>query len=144
MAGLETINKVHGWPWKLAAWSVKRIGKPFSWGETDCAILCLEAFDVMTGAHQAELYRARYRSLREAVKFQRDEVSLPDWLRSMGCFTVDRSELGDFIVVERDGFQCGHVCFGSKSLSTWIDAGVNACQTEDVLTFPSARILRVP
>lgn len=107
------------WDVRLARWATLRTGERFRWGQTDCVLLCLEAFDVMTGSDKADAHRGRWRSRAGALRYQREnDTDLLRGLRAFGCVDVEVGfqQRGDFIIVERSPIPHGLVCFGEKSL----------------------------
>lgn len=139
-----------GWVILLAQWAEQRYRQPFAWGRTDCAMLALEAFDLMTGGALVEKHRGRYSTSAQALRYQRRETDLPAELQRAGCFRVRDGEAvvalhGDILIAERDGFLCGHVCLGKFALSASIEQGAVAlCHVADLLARPDAFVLRVP
>lgn len=109
------------WDTRLARWATLRNLEPFVWGQTDCAMLCLEAFDVMTGLALAEEHRGRYHSQSSALRYQRQHgIDVDVALYRAGCVQVvpGLQQRGDFVIVEREPFPHGHVSFGVKALSS--------------------------
>jgi hypothetical protein len=139
--------KRRDWQPRLSAWARARIGAPFQWGLSDCAILCAEAVDAMTGSTHARSLRGAWGSQAQALRFQRRTGSLVRGLLLSGCFplkpVVDWMP-GDIIVAERDGFIAGHVCLGDLSLSSLPGLGVCLCETRLLRVYPGSRALRLP
>ena len=135
------------WDTALIAWAEKLRGSPFEWGVTDCAILCAEAFDLMTDAEFAERYRGRYTNESEARRFQqRHGIDLRMGLEAAGCTPVERNyqQRGDFLLESAGGFVCGHICLGAYALSAAPESGVNLLPVRELLTRPGCGILRAP
>lgn len=116
------------WDTRLARWATRRNGEPFRWGQTDCAMLCFEAFDAMTGQALAAAHRGKYDSAAGAIRYQiENSVNVGIVLARAGCVEVvpGFQQRGDFIVVDREPFPHGHVCFGAKALSASIGGAVS-------------------
>ena len=126
----------------LRAWALARVGTPFAWGATDCALLACEAVDVQTPALRlAERYRGRYASLLGALRFQiRAGVDLASVLAAAGLQEIPpgRAAAGDILIVPDGAFACGHVVFGVRSLSVWPEGRVGWCWTADLVEQPGA------
>ena len=139
------MRRVDRWDTALFQWASARIGQPFKWGETDCAMLALEAHDVVTGDALAPLYRGRWTSEREARRFMRQhDIDLLRRLRAAGSVDVviNFQQRGDLILAPQDGWMCGHVCLGARALSSCPDLGVNLIPTAAVLALPDVHVLR--
>lgn len=139
-----TAFKRRGWELRLALWAQQRMGQPFAWGRIDCAILCFEAFDEMTGLALAAEYRGRYSTEAQARRFQRRRANLLSVLERAGCLRARNLIPGDIIVAPRDGFLCGHVSLGRLALSAWPGTGVMLCESAEVAALPNTAVLRVP
>lgn len=123
----------------LRAWALARVGTPFAWGVTDCALLACEAVDVQTSGRLAERYRGRYGSLLGALRFQlRGGLDLATVLTASGLQAIPagRAEPGDILIVPDGAFACGHVCFGVRSLGVWPEGRVGWCWTADLVGLP--------
>lgn len=133
------------WESTLVLWAQSRVGQPFAWGRVDCAILCFEAFDRMTGLALAAEYRGRYSTEAQARRFQRRRTDLFRVLKAAGCFEAKPPALvGDILVAAKDGFLCGHVCLGRLAISAEPWSGVGLCESAEAAAVPDAVILRIP
>ena len=143
------------WDVALIAWAEHLRGSPFEWGVTDCAILCLEAFDIMSGrwgqpdgcGGLAEQYRGRYADERAARRFQvLHDVDLRKKLVAAGCTPVapNFQQCGDFLLESAGGFVCGHVCLGLHALSATPESGVQMLPVRELIARPWCEILRAP
>lgn len=115
------------WEGRLSRWATQANGLPFKWGHTDCVMLCLEAYDALAGTGLAEIYRGKWHSRSSALRFQRSfDFRLARVLPELGCVPVKAGyqQRGDFIIVEREPFPHGHVCFGEKAISSAIKGAV--------------------
>lgn len=133
------------WDVKLLEWAAGLEGKPFVWGETDCALLALEAHDLVTGSALAEAYRGRWDSEFAARRFiVEHSTDIERRLLAAGCDVVAPGYLqrGDFILVAESGWICAHVCMGAWTLSSRPDVGVVQFDCAAVLRCAGARILR--
>lgn len=119
------------------------MGLPFAWGETDCAVLCLEAFDALTGRRLADVYRGRWNSRPTAIRFARDH-DLVQVLDVAGCRRIDSGfqQRGDLLLVPAHPFVEGHVCLGRNALSSWVGQAVDIGRSRDVLALRGAIVLR--
>ena len=144
--GTMTIRP-RNWDVKLIAWAENLRGSPFEWGVTDCAILCCEAYDIMTGGQLAKQYRGRYANETEAWKFQTQHgIHLKKGLLAAGCTPVTSNfqQCGDFLLESAGGFMCGHVCLGVQALSARPGEGVNLLPVRELIARPGCEILRAP
>lgn len=117
--------RVSDWSPRLAAWAEGRFGASFAWGETDCAMLCFEALDVLCGTAVAPQYRGRWHSVATARRFARRVITLPAALYEAGLTEVQgRPQRGDLLTIEADGWHCGYVVLGGAVLSSWVHCGV--------------------
>lgn len=138
--------RIAGWEAELTCWATRTIGRPFVWGESDCAILCAEAFDVMTGQDHSRELRGAYFSRIGALRYQSRVRSLWSGLLGAGCkplaspFLIAR---GDFLLGWERGFCCGHVCLGEWSLTAGPEDGVCVCDTDELRVLPHMRALRL-
>lgn len=134
------------WDVRLATWATRRNGELFAWGQTDCAMLCFEAYDAMTGRDLAGAHRGRWRNRFGAIRFQvKHRTDVVVTLLAAGCVDVrpGYQQRGDFVIVERAPFPHGHVCFGGKAISSspghlvsWVRMNFGVPQ--------GMRVLRVP
>jgi len=60
------------WEAALGAFLAACEGRPYAWGEHDCALFAAGAVQAMTGADPAAAFRGRYRSKRGAAKALRE------------------------------------------------------------------------
>ena len=138
--------KTPGWEERLAAWAEARVGSPFKWGRTDCALLAAEAFDVMAGGSDLLFaYAGRWDSARSALRFQRKfALDLRAVLVQSGCKEVDvrLARNGDIVTAPRMGFQCGHVVVGARAVSAWLGRDVH-WSSPGLLRIPGAVALRM-
>jgi len=122
---------------RLTEWARQRQGKPFVWGQTDCAILCFEAADIVNGTRLADRHRDRYHSAKRAWRYmRRNDVSLSKELARAGLGQPGGNVLvpGDILIHPRpDHFEGGYVVFGKLCLSSEPGLGVIAVNTGFVL-----------
>ena len=140
-------TRARNWDVGLIAWAERLRGLPFEWGATDCAILCCEAFDLMTCAQLAERYRGQYANLHGARRYQMQHgITLKTVLEAAGCTPVRPhfQQRGDFLLETAGGFACGHVCLGELALSATPEAGVAFAPVRELLARPGCEILRAP
>lgn len=137
-------HRVADWSPRLASWAEKRFGAPFVWGQTDCAMVCLEAIDVMCGTQAAPQYRGRWHSAASARRFARRASDLPQILADVGLMTAAHPpRRGDLLTLPGGGWQCGYVCFGDLLLSVRLDIGVALTRTAMALHEPGWKTWRV-
>lgn len=137
--------RLRDWEARLTAWVAARAGAPFVWGQTDCALIAMEAFDALTGRALAAAYRGLWPSLRAARAYA-PGFDLVQTLVRQGCATLSPSaglRIGDFLMVKRRAWWCAHVCCGALTLSAWPRLGVAWGETRAVLAIDPA-VVRVP
>lgn len=133
------------WRERLAQWSAERVGAPFQWGDTDCALIVAEAVDTITGGRFALVYRNRYKSRGQAVGFQRrNQIDLARGLERAGVFRWQGDpQPGDIITYPHPPFVLGHVCLGPLVMSAREDIGVCYGRTSDAMKQPGATVWRI-
>ena len=139
--------RVRNWDTALIAWAEGAVGAPFVWGETDCAMLCFCAYDILTGAALAAQYEGMWSSEATAKRFiLAHKLDLQGALERAGCRPVQRNfqQRGDLILVRGAGWMSGHVCLGENSLSSRTESGVGWVRTAELLAAKSCLILRAP
>ena len=121
---------------RLVRWADGRVGAPFVWGETDCAMLAFEAVDALSGGVElVTRYRGCWSSEREARRFQvREKTDTVRMLLEAGCVPVPKGfhQRGDVLLTPKNGFQCAHVCFGALCLSSCPADGTSWCLTSEL------------
>lgn len=135
--------RLRDWDRRLTAWAAGRLQAPFRWGQTDCTLLVLEAFDALTGRDVAAGYRGAWANARQAVRYAR-HTSLVWFLEAQGCRRVDAGfrQRGDFLLRPGRVFVEGHVCLGERVLSSWVAQGVGMGNTRDLVALPGLVVLR--
>ena len=135
------------WRVRLLLWSRQRLGCAFEWGRSDCAIVCAEAYDAITGGRLAAQYAGRYRTARGAARFQRRHgVTLREGLEKAGVFRWQGVPvMGDLILHPHpDGpWVVGHVVLGPFCLTAAEAPGVYLGRTEDAIAQPGAGVWRI-
>lgn len=133
---------------RLASWASALAGNAFIWGETDCAMLCFEAADVVsTGRSIASEYRGRWSSRRSALRFQAVHGDLEAALARGGVFRWNGSPLpGDLVLHQHPTlpFVCGHVVLGEAVLTSNETDGVYLARLSDTIGQPGAFVMRIP
>lgn len=122
-----TAGRRPDWEVRLARWATLRNGEPFVWGRTDCAMLCFEALEAITGADVCSRYLGQWHSRSSALRYQqRQGTTVTRELLGLGCseITPGYQQRGDFVIIERAPFPHAHVCFGEKALSSTIKGTV--------------------
>lgn len=131
---------------RLAEWARSRLGDEFRWGETDCAILCLEAVDVMAGTTLAVRHRGRYRTAAQSLRYQRKVgMDLAGQIAGVAFAAHGTPRIGDILThahPERP-WQVGHVCFGVLALTAHEAGGVDWVPTHSIFSMPNARTWRI-
>lgn len=138
--------RIEHWEAALTEWARNRCGAPFEWGQTDCAMLCFEAFDALTGEALAARYRGRYASERSALRFMAEHgIDLRWVLIEAGCLPVAKGfqQRGDFMLVPIGAFVGGHVCLGDRVISAPPGGRVGYGWLGQLLRYPSLEILRI-
>lgn len=62
------MNRKQDWPLRLVQFLKAAERRPFSWGETDCALLCADWVLEATGQDPAEVFRGEYSNQVEAFR----------------------------------------------------------------------------
>lgn len=137
-----------GWQAMLDDWCKRRHGEAFEWGRMDCALLCAEAVDVITGTQLAAAFRGRWATQRSAINYQRRlRTDLVVELNKAGAFRWQGQPLlGDIIVHPYQGFPgmfSGYVCFGLAAMSANPEQGVYLCETTAAMAQPGAFVMRI-
>jgi hypothetical protein len=139
------------WDVRLAEWATSRLGLPFVWGTTDCALLALEAWDILTGADEgarlADQYRGRWTNEFGAIKQVADAgESIASGLLERGAQRVlpGFQQRGDVICVTGERHVSAHVCYGELALSAAPETGVAWFRVDLLLREPDVVILRAP
>lgn len=128
-------------------WAVGAMGRPFAWGETDCALICFEAFDAITGLSLAAQHRGQWSDEESARRFQTERATdLQRTLMTAGCVEVRPGfqQRGDFILHDAAPFVAGVVCLGRHCTGVARDEPVRQWRTAAALAAAGARILRAP
>lgn len=60
------MNRLPNWESKLAAWQRVAVGRPFSWGESDCCLTVCDGLLAITGIDPAASFRGNYKTKRGA------------------------------------------------------------------------------
>lgn len=102
-------------------------GKPFTWGETDCAMLALRAIDAFRGTFDAGRFAGLWHD--EASALAHFQIELPSMvLEAIGCQSIDPhlSAIGDVLLIPGPVFpECAHVVLGRLMLSSSPEEGVH-------------------
>lgn len=110
----------------LIAWARGMVGRPFSWGAIDCAMLALSAIDVMRGTRHADRYRGTWVSQDQAL--QHFAIETPSAvLAGMGAVDIPaaRATVGDVVTVPADIWpEQMAVILGSRALCADVTRGV--------------------
>jgi len=126
-------------------WAREVIGKPFVWGETDCAMVALEGLSRLTGEDYAGRYRGMWDSREAALTHY--ETELPsDALKSFGAEQVlgTFAVLGDVVTVPADPWpEQMHFVLGAKSLCSDESSGVRLIPTRVLTAIDGAAVWRV-
>lgn len=129
----------------VIGWARNILGRPFAWGETDCALIALQAIECFTGRDCVADYRGRWTSEAEALAHFRTELP-SQVLASMGAVEVRPSQavIGDVITVPvGDWPEQLHVILGRFSLCASPDRGVHLLPTRLFTEWPGARLWRL-
>jgi hypothetical protein len=130
---------------RLVVWAREQVGRPFAWGQTDCALIALEAVGVWTDTNQAGRYAGRWGSDVEALTHF--AVELPsDVLRGLGYAEIPASHaaIGDILTVPADPWpEQLHVVVGRLCLCADPVQGVHLLPTRAFTTRPGARAWRL-
>lgn len=138
-----------GWEEMLRTWAWHRMGDAFRWGDNDCAMLCFEAADLITGRRPGlkSQYSGRWSNQRTALRFQeREQINLEIALNRAGAFRRQGTPvLGDLVLHPhpRLAFVCGQVCVGEMVLSSNEDLGVYFARRADVCAQSGSFVMRL-
>lgn len=152
---LATVRRLPEADARLTAFARKWIGAPFVWGRCDCTLLTAHAIDALAGTSFAAIYTGRWFDEPSAREFQRNlGGDLESALLDAGLEDAFELELpleervrtlrrGDMILCRMRGFCCGHIAFGSLSLSVDPDHPAGWRPSAELLAWPEAVTLRV-
>ena len=118
------------WRPALYEWAEARLGDAFEWGRTDCALLMLEACDIIRGTDDATDYRGRWQTRIGAIRYIAETETPSDYLRKAGARTVALhfQQAGDILLAQGEAYpdfrDCAHVCLGRRSLTADPEQGV--------------------
>ena len=135
------------WLGELISLAQRLDGAAFRWGHTDCAMLCIEAVDAVSGSSHAVAHRGQYASRRASLRYQRRVGDLAEGLRRAGLFLLElrSAAAGDILTHPHPDLPwvVGHVCFGRFSLTAREDVGVCWVHTAAVQGMEGARAWRI-
>ena len=125
----EALPRVRDWRTRLIAWSNAQIGRPFIWGETDCAALVRaslqECFgqDVVPGV-------PTWQSKREAIRVLKahEPVKILEALGAVKT-TVGFARAGDIVRANETDV------VGGIALGVWVDGGCLVTSVERGVVF---------
>jgi hypothetical protein len=114
------------------------IGKPFNYGEHDCATFAAKALDIITGGGMFDTIQSRRIECNDLIPYMEKYGSIGEHFESVGGKEVDVSfaSTGDFIVIEHaEGQFSACVCMGART----------AVNTEErgVLLFPTSKLQNI-
>jgi hypothetical protein len=135
---MNTEAAVHDWAFRVR-------GRPFAWGETDCAILTLEGLELLTGHPCVAGYRGLWASREEALAHFSQELP-SDVLKGLGAVEVAPAfaVFGDVITLPADPWpEQLHFILGRYSLVSDEERGVGLAPTRVLLNIAGARVWRV-
>lgn len=130
---------------RLVIWAREQIGRPFEWGETDCAMLALGAVGVWTDTDQASKYAGRWASESEALAHFATELPSAV-LTGMGYAEIPASHaaIGDIVTVPIDPWpEQLHVVVGRMCLCVDTVRGVLLLPSRAFTTRAGARAWRL-
>ena len=108
----------------LIRWAGAMRGRPFAWGETDCASFACQALGILGHRPIVDDWRDGLEAWRLARR-----VDIAAILTAAGLRRVtDTPVAGDILVVQR-AWPCFHVCLGRLALSSSANAGVTLHDT---------------
>lgn len=136
------------WRARLARWATLRVGAPFEWGRSDCALICFEAVDcIRRGSNLAAQYRGAWDSMHGAIRFQREHgTDLRAALTAAGLSAhAGPAATGDIILHSPEGyaFVAGNVAVLNYIVSAHPEYGVALGRLADAVAYPGAQIMRV-
>lgn len=136
--------KIAHWETALHDYVQSELGTPFSYGQTDCPLVCFGCFDAMTGGHESDRYRGQWKDRNGALRYvRRNDTDLLRALIALDGETVQPGfqQPGDFILSEdATGWIRGHVCLGMMSVSSTKEAGICLVNTAELMAAPGYKI----
>lgn len=132
----------------IYAWVTTMLGRPFQWGENDCAMICFEAVDRVRGrASVASQYIGKWNTARAAITYQRrNATDLEVALKKEGVFRFNGPPVAGDLVLHphpKLPFICGHVCLGESVISSNEENGVYLGKTASALEQPGSFVMRI-
>ncbi len=115
------MRRFEDWPRRLAAAIEAARGRPFSWGEHDCALFAAGVVRELTGEDLAASFRGRYRSKAEAVAILGARGGLEAVATSaLGAplGTPALAQRGDVVLVQTDEGLALGICCGPHAAVT--------------------------
>lgn len=130
----------------LLAWAREVVNLPFKWGETDCALLTLQALEELTGRDLAWMYRRSWATEREALAhFEQERPS--EVLAGLGLVEIPAitAAIGDILTVPAAPWpEQLHVVLGRFCVCTSPERGVHLLPAWIFSRQQGARAWRVP
>lgn len=130
------MTRIENWDLALFHWSEGVVGKPFRWGETDCATLVMDAMVVMYGR---DIFPKvpRWKSLRKAVRVLHKVLDIADLFREAGAVTVPMTfaQSGDVLCapgLDADSLPRLGVVVNGHALISQRKTGVNIYRMEGI------------
>jgi hypothetical protein len=120
-----TTVKPSGFAERLHSAFAARCGRPFVWGENDCALFACGLVEATTGVDYAAALRGRYRTAAGAARALRRfagaglEAAVEKITRDNGLEEVSplMAQRGDFVLVDETAGPALGVCLGSHIIA---------------------------
>lgn len=117
------------------------LGRACTWGECDCNIFVLLAWDAVFGTNIAIHHRGKYKTSRGAIRYRRRskwgslQVLLAD---EAGAVEIPQGfqQAGDILIVPDDKWEMAHLCIGDKIVSADPDDLVSLAPITALVNIP--------
>ncbi len=128
---------------KLYSFVSQRREMGFAWGINDCNVLCLAWLDELTGLSLSDQAKGKYNTAIGAARFQtRIGKRLSDEIKAFGGIEIPQGfqQEGDFLIVENEKWDCGHISLGRKLLSAGPETGCTVFGYSDEIKYKVYRV----
>lgn len=131
------MKRFKDWDVRLMEFAEANKGRPFVWGETNCAALAGGCIDAMTGTElfklqaDLDLDAEKARELSEQ-RFTRSTF-LAAGLEEMALESTHLISRGDILLAYSEGWECSHIVLGRYVLTSDPERGVFIARLSDVV-----------
>lgn len=131
------MKRFKDWDVRLMEFAEANKGRPFVWGETNCAALAGGCIDAMTGTELFKFQADLDLDEEKARKFSETRLTRATFetagLEKMALETTHQIQRGDILLVYSDGWECSHIVLGRYVLSSDPERGVFIARLSDVV-----------